>query len=255
MTSWRTFAPLLKGLRLSQLRLDWLSRSGLSFERAQLYGPIFPGMAILGTVFFFFGIWFWISLSMLLCFSAFSCCFASLLFCVSASPHFCLFAFLLLRFLLCFFVSLLFCFSAFLLLCFSVPLLLCFSALCVSAYAFALLLFYFSALCGSTFASVLLCLCFGLAVFLLFCFFLNREPLIDFPWLLAVLPAEGNKASTCRSLRSHVFFLRERSFHTMTGNWRFKHVCFHVKTREQIYQYIVMNREETWVATLWILQL
>jgi hypothetical protein len=102
---------------------------------------------------------------------------------------------------------------------------------------------------------VLLCLCFGLAVFLLFCFFLNREPLIDFPWLLAVLPAEGNKASTCRSLRSHVFFLRERSFHTMTGNWRFKHVCFHVKTREQIYQYIVMNREETWVATLWILQL
>jgi len=104
---------------------------------------------------------------LLLCFSAFLPLriFAYSLFCFSA---FCS-AFLFLRFF------------AFLLLCFSVPLLLCFSALCVSAYAFALLLFYFSALCGSTFASVLLCLCFGLAVFLLFCFFLNREPLIDFP--------------------------------------------------------------------------
>ena len=107
-----------------------------------------------GELFFCFGQLFWISVSLLLCFSAlaFPCFFASIVLCFSAAPLFCFFA----SSLLCFSTVLPLCFSAFpcfLLLspafpCFS--LLFCFSSfsaclLSAFPYFFAYLLFCFSA--------------------------------------------------------------------------------------------------------------
>ena len=107
--------------RLS-LRLLWYAYSWES-----LYRPLLVKNQFFWGIIFFRFVFFYISKSLLLCFSA------SLLFC------FLLFCFLLFCFspLVCFYSSLLLCFSTFLLLCFCASSLLCFSTvlpLCFSAF-------------------------------------------------------------------------------------------------------------------------
>ena len=119
---------------------------------------------------FVFSSFFWF---LLLCFSAFPCFFASLLFPPSLHLRFSLLLFFSAfsccsaSLLLCFFASLLLCFSASLLLCFFDFLLFCFSVslpLCFSAFML------FPAFCFSSFFASLLSTFPCFSAYLLLCF-------------------------------------------------------------------------------------